>query len=734
MTVARSTANEPALRRLADRVGIIAEYVDQTGAERRATSDDTRVALLAAMGIDASTDAAALAALETLERQQHERLLPPVRVVQHGSADSSVLPITPPSSRATVGPWRLEVLLESGERHVAEGPWRGGRALELRLPVMPPPGYHEITLLLSSGGSEWRAEQTLIVVPARAVLPEDVLGDDRGFGIVANLYTLRSERNWGVGDLRDLTEIARWAGERGADFIGVNPLHALLNRGGGISPYSPVSRLFWNPIYLDVTAVPEMADAPELRARLASSEVQAQLDALRESRLVRYDQAIAIKRIALDALHRVFADRMRDGDTPRARAYAAFVREHSPALDAYATWMAIAEYQAMEAGRDERVSAFDWRCWPAALRDPHAAEVQRFAQEHAERVDFHRWVQFELDRQIGRAAACAREAGMRIGLYQDLAIGTSPAGADTWALRELFVGGVHVGAPPDPYAAAGQDWGLPPVDPRALARDRYRYFIRLIRSALRHAGALRIDHVMGLFRLFWIPEGKSGEHGAYVRYPSEDLLGILALESARHGALIVGEDLGTVPPDVPPALRKWGIMSSRVLYFERTRRGGFRAAKSYPPLALATANTHDMAPLAGFWSARDIAIRRNVGLIPDADAEANVRDERRRERKALLRRLALEGILPRAVEPESGAKLCAAVHEFLGRTSSRLVGLSLDDLAGELEPVNVPGVGPDRFPSWTRKMRLTVAEITTSEDVRVALECGGRGRGRALPA
>jgi 4-alpha-glucanotransferase len=315
---------------------------------------------------------------------------------------------------------------------------------------------------------------------------------------------------------------------------------------------------------------------------------------------------------------------------------------------------------------------------------------------------------------------------MRIGLYQDLAIGTSPASADTWAYDTLFVRGVSVGAPPDPYAAEGQNWGLPPLDPRALRESGYRYFIDLVRGGFDHAGALRIDHVMGLFRLFWIPQGKSGTEGAYVRYPSNDLLGIVALESVRHNAIVVGEDLGTVPPDVPPALEKWGVLSSKVLYFERELDGGFKPADSYSPLSLATANTHDLPTLAGFWEGRDIDIRREVGLIASDDEADHARRERTKERAALVHRLAEEYVLPDRAEPRSATELRAAVHAFLCRTPAQLVGLSLDDLAGELEAVNVPGVGPDRHPSWTRKLHTTLEAIATSDDVRAAIRCDGR--------
>jgi 4-alpha-glucanotransferase len=314
-------------------------------------------------------------------------------------------------------------------------------------------------------------------------------------------------------------------------------------------------------------------------------------------------------------------------------------------------------------------------------------------------------------------------------LYSDLAIGTSPDGYDTWAYGDLFLQGASVGAPPDPYSAEGQNWGLPPIDPRRLAEDSYRFWITLVRQSLRHAGALRMDHVMGLFRQFWIPEGRSGKDGAYVRFPSEELLGILALESTRAGALVVGEDLGTVPREVPPALERWGILSSKVLYFERDRRGVFRPAAKYPARALATANTHDMATLEGFRRAADVDVRERVGLASAREA-AKARVERRSDVRRLLERLAAEGVLPtplsQAAAELPGPVFRGAVHAFLCRTPSALVGLMLDDLAGEVEAVNVPGVSPDTFPSWRRKMRMSLEEMRESDDVKTAMRTEGR--------
>jgi 4-alpha-glucanotransferase len=718
-----------ALEQLAAYLGIEPEYVDQTGRERRVTSDETRRALLASLGIDASTEDAARAALASIIAEDELSLLPPVRVAQQGDGAAPAFEVRAPAARSNSGPWRLELDFENGDRRVAEGPWRGDAVLRLTLPEDIPLGYHRLRLALSSGGDEWSGEQTLIVVPRRCVTPTDIIGERDAFGLIANLYTIRSSTNWGIGDFSDLASLATWGASVGAAFVGVNPLHALLNRGADIAPYSPVSRLFRNPIYIDVARVPELQHATDLRERLSAPELRSRIEELREYPDVRYEQVMATKGLALDALHRVFLERVRGSGDPRERAYDEYVAQHDPALTRFAIWMAIAETRASE---QRGPYGGDWRSWPAELQSPENDAVRRFAEQHAQRVDFHRWLQFEADRQLAEAACRARDAGMPIGLYQDLAIGTSAAGADAWAARDLFVHGACVGAPPDAYSATGQNWGLPPLNPRALKQNGYRYFVDILRSGFRHAGALRIDHILGLFRLFWIPDGRPGSEGAYIRYPTDDLLGIVALESVRHNAIVVGEDLGTIPHEVPEALQRWGILSSKVLLFERDH-DRFKAEHEYPRLALATADTHDMPPLTGYWQGRDIDVRAGVGLMNDDDEIERARAERDRDYAALLDRLREAKVLASDQVIRSPAELRAAVHAFLCRTPSQLVGIALDDLAGEVEPVNVPGVGPDKHPSWTRKMRTTLETLFVSSDVHTALRCDGRVRSNVLP-
>jgi 4-alpha-glucanotransferase len=355
--------------------------------------------------------------------------------------------------------------------------------------------------------------------------------------------------------------------------------------------------------------------------------------------------------------------------------------------------------------------ARDWRAWPVRLRDPGSDAVRAFRRAHPWQVDFHAWLQFELDAQLAAVAREAGSAGLAIGLYPDLALGSSRAGFDAWAFPERFASGVTLGAPPDDYAPEGQDWKLPAMLPAALAADGFAWFAHLLRASFAHAGALRVDHVLGFQRQWWIPAGRPASDGAYVRFPARELLRVLARESRRARALVIGEDLGTVPPGLTARLARRGILSSRVLLFERDTRGGFKPARRMSPRALLTANTHDLPSLAAFWSGRDLALRRELGVIPDDASLARALERREAERKALLGRLNAEGA--RLGASPSAGQLCAAVYAFLCRSPAPLVGVSLDDLAGETEPVNVPGVGPERFPSWTRRMGRPLEALRT---------------------
>jgi 4-alpha-glucanotransferase len=714
-------AARPTLARLAKRLGILPRYVDTSGTTRQ-TGNRTYAALVAALGFDGETEAGAARALGALDLAATAQPLPPTRVTS--PAGACRLPFALPPTLAGDAPieWTAEIHDEAGGRTSAAGRLSPvAAAIQLDLPATPAYGYHRLRLRLERHGAEAVAEQTLIVVPPRCPLPRERLGRRGVFGLLANLYAVESARNWGAGDLTDLGTLIEFAGDVGAAFVGVNPLHALRNGRREISPYSPVSRLYRNALYLDVSAVPELAETPSVARTIASRSTQAALAHLRDGPSVDYAGVMAVKTPLIAALHRTFARRHRERDTPRGRAYRHYRRNEGAALLDFATYVVLEDHL----GRD-------WRRWRRAYRDPRSAAVQAFRATHAEAIDRVMWIQFELDRQLAAVATRAAHAGLSLGVYQDVALGSAARGSDPWAFPGLFVlDGTSLGAPPDGLAPAGQNWGLPPLDPHAIRHDHYRYWTRLLRSAFRHAGALRIDHVMGLFRQFWIPARRPGSEGAYVAFPAEDLLGILALESTRAQALVIGEDLGTVPAGLPERLRKAGILSTRVLLFTRNRRGAFRPARSYPRQALVGANTHDMVPLAGWTAGRDLELRRAHGQLRTAAELTAARRERKDTVVALTHLLVTAGLWP-AAEPVDGAdpRFRRAVHAFLCRTPTALVGIALDDLIGTVDPVNLPGVDLDRYRSWSRRPGLALEALAS--DPRVATALAGTQRRRTL--
>jgi 4-alpha-glucanotransferase len=503
------------------------------------------------------------------------------------------------------------------------------------------------------------------------------------------------------------------AAREGAAFVGTNPLHSLWNEGPHVCPYLPVSRLFRSELYVDIDDVPELAHEPLARGLVASRAFQRDLAHARAARDVDYERVVTRKREVLRLLH---ARHRASGavDPSRTHDYRRYVEHEGKALLDYATFRAIAD----QMGPRRR----DWQSWPAKWQHPDAREVHLFRAEHGTDVDFHMWVQFELDRQLGGVAAAARDAGLAVGLFGDLAVGTSGGGIDPWSFPHLFATGASVGAPPDDFSTAGQDWSLPPLIPHRLRADGYMYWRRLLRAAFRHMGMLRIDHVMALERLFWIPHGEPASAGAYVRYPLREMLAVLAQESRRAGAIVVGEDLGTVPEGLRERLHEQQILSMRVLVFERDEHGAFRPPHHYPERCLASANTHDLVPLAGFASARDLELRRLAGHIATDEDLERARADRRAAYHRLLDRLRAEGLLePDEAEPPAD-RLLGAVHAFLGRTPARLMAISLDDLAGERDPVNLPGVGAHGHPSWTRRMSVSLEDLAASPLARAGLD------------
>ncbi|MCG3139107.1 MAG: 4-alpha-glucanotransferase [Phycisphaerae bacterium] len=695
--------DRPYLRQLADRAGIWADFIDCTG-QVRPTGDLTREKLLAVLGYDASSEEAATVELQAWEQRHRSQVLESVRVVIAGES-ALRLAVRLTEESAGIIDWRLHLSSESGSAWSADGQWAiqpPGGEVSLALPINPEPGYYRLQLELSNSRQRRVIPQQLIVVPPRCYSPAQRLQGQRGVGIWTNLYSLRSARNWGVGDFGDLQQLLRWTGEQGMSFVGLNPLHALRNTGMAISPYMPLSRLFRNSIYLDLPAIPEWSRCSAAREAFDSPEMQQQLHHLRQSELVEYETIAALQRPLLRQLHRTFRQQP---VAERAAAYSQYLQKQGEALLHFATFQTLEEYF-------QRIgqAAGGWSCWPAEYRQTQSPQIAEFRRAHAEEIDFHCWVQFEIERQLGALATTAKEAGLAVGLYQDLAIGAGPDGSEPWAYPELFLSGAAVGSPPDPFSPSGQNWALPPIHPQRLRDSGYWYWIQLLRSTLQHAGALRIDHVMGVTRQFWIPQGLNAAEGAYVSYPQEELLGILALESQRHQAIIVGEDLGTVPPGFREVLERWGLLSSQVVYFERDYQGEFIPAERYSHRALVTVNTHDLAPIRGYWLERDLHLRRQAGILDKEEDYQRLLAERQRDRQALQRLLQREGL---GDELSNESNITELLHRFLLKCPSPLIGLSLDDLAGEIDPVNLPGVSPAKYPNWSRRMQLSIEQIFT---------------------
>ncbi len=517
----------------------------------------------------------------------------------------------------------------------------------------------------------------------------------RRVGIYANLYSVRATPGSGSADFGDfsaLFELIELASRRGLDYIAINPLHAIRNRKLDASPYYPVSRLFKNPLYIDPHAVPELAETDRFRRR-------------HPQRPHRQDvldyEAIASQRFTiLREAHRKFVAGTHDA---RRRAdYLDFVRTGGEDLRRFAIYQALDEFHGSR-GR------FGFRNWPVRFQDPTHPAVSAFAREHHERVAFHLWLQFEVARQWHGAGEHARRLGMRLGLLTDLAIGAAPDSADVWMRRDDHVDGFSLGAPPDGYSTQGQVWGLPPLNPLRISNGRDAFFRRLVAAAMDGAGAVRIDHAIGLIRQYWVPNGAPGTDGVMVKMPRRQLFETIAQESRRSRCVVIAEDLGTIPEELPRWLAAHRMLSTRVLLFSRDGRGEFESPKDYPKPAAASIGTHDLVPFAGWLDGADLPIQARLGLIASKQELATRRAGRKYDVAALRRMLRREGVL--ASRASSKRAMLDAVHRSLVRSPCDLITLALDDLALETTPINVPTATADRYPVWSRRMKRSLTAI-----------------------
>lgn len=666
----------PALLALAAFHGVATEYWDWQGRHIE-VSDATIVTVLAALGVDATTEDASRAALAEVEDHRWRQVLPPTVMTRTGW--TPWVPVHVPHGQSVA----VDIRLEDGTtraappvEHWVSPRWVDGRLVgeaTVELPGDLPAGWHRLTALVGDGTT---ADAALVVTPDR-LEPPPVLREGRAWGIMTQLYQARSAASWGTGDLADLAGLAGWAAGEGADFVLVNPLHAAEPTAPiEPSPYLPTARGFANPGYLRVEDVPEAALLTG-RARARLDACAARASALNQADSVDRDAAWQAKREALEI---IFAHGRSAG---REAGLAAYRAERGPAIETFATWCVLAD----EHGAD-------WTLWPAPLQDAGSPPVAAYRGSHPEQVTFHAWLQWLFDDQMASAQATATSAGMRLGVLNDLAVGVHPRGADAWGLSSVLAHGVTVGAPPDQFNQLGQNWSQPPWHPQRLAEMGYAPFRDMVRAVLRDSGGIRVDHVIGLFRLWWVPKGHTPAEGTYVRYDDEALIGILVLEASRVGAVVVGEDLGVVEPRVRDVLRERGVLGTSILWFEWTDDGRPLPADAYRELCLASVTTHDLPPTAGYLDLAHVRLRERLHLLTRGFEEESAHELASidRVREALVTR----GLLA----PEGSAEdMVVALHAWLVASPARMLGVSLSDLVGDRRIINQPGT-QDEYPNW----------------------------------
>ena len=723
-----------AIDHLADILGIEPQYWDIWG-NKFTTSQETKQSLLEAMGIGISQGQDLGDVVDDVRGRLHGQCLEPVQVVSEGECPTILVrvPDELPVNKLT---WKLS--LEDGSAR--EGYWeltsaprqeyeigRFGKvkqySLSLGVDRPLPLGYHQLEVfgLERSSISVPQFQPSLdtltsliICTPKRAFFPTNLVGG-RYWGIGTQLYSVRSDSNMGMGDLGDAKALVGLASDLGADFIGLNPLHALAVGESSMSPYSPVSRIATHFLYLDLKAVPEFAGCDQAREKL--EEVDLILGELQNSDLVNYDRVAILKLEILRLLFGEFQIKHLQMETREAQDFRSFLHVRGESLRRYAVYQALRDHF-----RSRNNSLWGWPVWPEPYKNPDSPEVLAFEQEHQEDVHFYLYMEWLCNKQLSALSDEAQERALRFGLYIDLALGSGVNSSEVWGNQGLYALGASTGCPPDEFNLKGQDWGLPPVIPYKLREGRYQPFIEVLRYAMSHAQVVRLDHVMSLMRLYWVPPTMSADKGAYVKYNLSEMLGIVALESQRNNCVVVGEDLGTVPNEVRQGMKERGILSYKVFIFMKDGHGGFIPPENYETNALVVATTHDLPTLRGFWAEHDIDIKQELSLFPRPGMFDDYRKERANDKERMNDLFACAGI--NGSESLSGEGAINQADSFVSHTECLLAStpcvlqlVQLEDLLRELRQPNLPGtVGV--YPNWQIKLSRTIEELSGDKFVK----------------
>jgi 4-alpha-glucanotransferase len=731
------------INELSEMCGIIPEYWDIFG-KKHIASIETKKAILRAMGINADSTEEVAREILRIKALPWTCFIEPVHVVSINNLPLKI-PVYMPVDEGQEGlitlSWQVSnkdnpsfpansgglsgnsIIIEeqkwiNGTRYIKSYIELGGE-LHGEYNI----GYYSINASCRTPETVLNRTSRLIITPDACYVPPE-LEAGKAWGLCINLYSIRSFKNWGVGDLKDLKEVIKWISGLKGSFVGINPLHAIENKKPfGISPYSPISRLYKNFIYLDIESIQEvkelMADSLWLTAH--SEEMKSQVNELRSSDLIDYEKIASLKEKILRYAFEVFYEKQMQNNARNNNTiekFKQYISEEGEALETFTTFMALSE----------KFGCYSWQSWPAEFHDPSGTAVQDFKKFSAKEILFYQYIQWLIEEQIKEASLEVKNSGMAVGIYHDLAIGSTGGGSDVWMAQDVIANTVDVGAPPDDFNPKGQNWGFPPVIPLRLNEACYELFIQSIRKNMKHCGALRIDHALGLFRVYWIPQGLTPEHGAYVRYPYEDLLRIIALESIRNRTMVIAEDLGTIGKNAREILDKFKMLSYRLFYFERNYPDpSFTPPEKYLETALCAVTTHDLPTIYGWWTGRDIEVKKQLKIYPDENTMQRDISNRERDKELLLNALLAHGSwliahsknkdhepLTMSYQPSAMSyELCLAIYEYLAHTPCKLLAVSLDDIIGTLDQQNMPGV-TDMYPNWMQKTPLHLEEIISS--------------------
>ena len=715
---------------LCRKLGVRTGYNDIWGVERRASESSLR-AILGAMGAPVDDDVSMRRYLDEIDTQYWSGWIDPVMIAPACHEQIRIDIRIERSLEAQRLQW--ELILENGDTesgvitpadlNLMETRRIGERTYNRREFILPGPleaGYHKLEI----HGQEGAVSMDIIATPSSCHMPQSLEEARRIWGPAMQLYALRSNRDWGIGDFGGLKTAVEMFGELGAGIFGLNPLHGLFAHDPEhAAPYSPSNRLLLNTLYIDVEAIAEFSECEEARRLADSAKFQADLQSMRQGRLTQYSGVSRAKQAVLRMLYENFQKRHLSADSNRAREFRAFQEEMSPAARQACLYDAMQEYF-----HESNSDIWGWPVWPEGYGSPDDSKVTAWKSANASKVEYFEYLQWIAESQLMAAAAVAKKYG--VGLYHDMALGSAWGGSEVWAAQDIYARGVSIGAPPDDFNLQGQNWGLPPMIPHKLRQARYRPFIAMLRACMRRGGAIRIDHVIGLMRLFWIPDGVAAGEGAYVNYPFSDLLAIVALESHRNQTLVVGEDLGTVPEEICAALSEANVLSYRLLYFSKGPDGRFLSPAAYIKKALVSVTTHDLPTLSGYWSGIDIKERAGLNLFPSEEIRHKHYIERQAEKALLMEALKQEGLAPEEgqIGPEMTTQLAQSIHRFVARTGADVMMVQLEDILGQEEAVNLPGTSDER-PNWRIRMSVPLEELGNDNRLLSAAQAIGQERG-----